>query len=110
MKESYIEGVATHDDPESCVAARKDHSEALAGACAGTVLSREIKHFRVPTQLTNAEGNTGSAVIARRCTTLRGRRPVARTEPLCARTGRSHLHPSWMARRVASGRPEAVSR
>lgn len=110
MKGSHIEGVATHDDPESCVTAREDRGEALTGARAGTVLSREIKPSRVPTLLSEAEGNTVSTDSARCSPTLRGRRPVARTEPLCARTGRSHLHPSRMARRVASGRPEAASR
>ena len=34
MKESYIEGVATHDDPESCVHVREGMGEALTGACA----------------------------------------------------------------------------
>ena len=42
MKESYGEGLATHTDPESCVIARKGEGEALAGARAGWVLSREI--------------------------------------------------------------------
>ena len=41
MKESYGEGVATHTDPESCGAVRKDGVEALTGARAGRVLSRE---------------------------------------------------------------------
>jgi hypothetical protein len=49
MREPHIEGVATHDDPESCVVDRKVHDEALTGACAGTVLSREIRQFGVPT-------------------------------------------------------------
>lgn len=52
MRESHIEGVATHDDPESCVADRKVWGEALTGVCAGTVLSREINHFGVLTLLT----------------------------------------------------------
>lgn len=42
MKESYGEGLATHIDPESCVIARKGCGEALTGARAGWVLSREI--------------------------------------------------------------------
>ena len=41
MKESHIEGLASHDDPESCVAYREVRGEALTGECAGTVLSRE---------------------------------------------------------------------
>jgi len=35
MQEPHIEGVATHDDPESCAVARKGGSEALTGARAG---------------------------------------------------------------------------
>lgn len=42
MKESDVEGVATHDGPESCVEARKGLGEALTREHAGRVLSREI--------------------------------------------------------------------
>ncbi len=49
MKEPYVEGVATHDDPESCVVVRKGGGEALTGVRAGEVLSREIIGFGVPT-------------------------------------------------------------
>src|SRR3990172_60733 len=42
MKESYGEGVATHTDPETCAGARKGAGEALTGARAGRVSSREI--------------------------------------------------------------------
>ncbi|MGH8996556.1 MAG: group II intron reverse transcriptase/maturase, partial [Acidimicrobiales bacterium] len=38
MKALCIEGVATHDDPESCVGARKDAGEALTGARAGRAI------------------------------------------------------------------------
>src|SRR5437870_3535034 len=31
MKELYVEGIATHDGPESCVGARKGDGEALTG-------------------------------------------------------------------------------
>ena len=41
MKESYGEGVASHTDPESCGAVREDRVEALTGARAGRVYSRE---------------------------------------------------------------------
>lgn len=34
MKELYVEGVATHDDPESCVDVREDDGEAFdRGTC-----------------------------------------------------------------------------
>ena len=42
MKESYVEGLAAHDGPESCVDARKGLGEALTGVRAGRVFSREI--------------------------------------------------------------------
>ena len=41
MKEPYVEGVAAHDDPESCVVTREGAGEALTGALASWVLSRE---------------------------------------------------------------------
>jgi len=40
--ESYGEGLASHTDPESCTVVREDEREALIGACAGELLSREI--------------------------------------------------------------------
>ena len=35
MRTLYVEGVATHDDPESCVGVRKGGGEALTGVRAG---------------------------------------------------------------------------
>ncbi len=35
MRELYIEGVAIHGDPESCVGVREDAGEALTGARVG---------------------------------------------------------------------------
>jgi len=43
MKVSYDEGLASHIGPESCVYSRKEVREALAGGCAGQVLSRESR-------------------------------------------------------------------
>jgi hypothetical protein len=42
MEVSYVEGVANHNDPESCGAAREGGDEALTGERTGRVLSREI--------------------------------------------------------------------
>jgi len=42
MKESYGEDLVSHTDPESCAVARKGAREALTGARAGGLLSREI--------------------------------------------------------------------
>ena len=109
MQEPHIEGVANHDDPESCAAGREARREALTGAVMGWVLSCEIKQFRMPTQLANAEGNTTRGDNASHGTVRRSRRPHARDEASCARTGRSGNRPPWMARRAAMGRPEAES-
>src|SRR4051812_2803398 len=48
MKESNIEGIANHDDPESFANAREGGGEALTEARAGGGLSREIRHFGLP--------------------------------------------------------------
>jgi len=110
MQEPYTEGVATHGGPESCGAAREGDVEALAGARTGAVWSREIRQSGVPTLLSEAEGHTVACAIASRRPTPRGRRPVTRVEPFCARTGRSRARPLRMAWRTAPGRPEAMSR
>src|SRR5471030_2737328 len=41
MKESYVEGLASHSGPESCGSAREDAVEALTGVRTGRVFSRE---------------------------------------------------------------------
>ena len=46
MKESYVEGLATHSGPESCVAVREGSGEALTGVRAGRVFSRESEPLR----------------------------------------------------------------
>src|SRR5271156_767182 len=110
MKEPHVEGVANHDGPEPCVSAREGDGEALAGVRAGRVLSREIRQFGVPTPLSYAEGNTPRGANASPGATPRGRRPLARAESSCARTGRSAGRSRRMAPWAASGRPEAVRR
>jgi hypothetical protein len=55
MKESYGEGPATHADPESCGAACKGGVEALTGARAGRVVSRE----RITLRDADAVGESG---------------------------------------------------
>ena len=64
MRTLYVEGVAIHDGPESCVGVRKGVGEALTGVRAGPVLSREIMEFGVPTLSNEAEGHTAGGAIA----------------------------------------------
>lgn len=110
MKESHTEGITDHGVPESCVGSRKAVGEALTGVCMGTVLSREIKHFRTLTLLTEAESNTGVSAIVSWYSVRRGRRPVARTEPFYTRTGRSQSSAGQMEPYSASERLMAVTR
>ena len=69
MEESHRKGLASHPDPESCMASRKAAIEALTGARAGRVLSCEIIETGVPTSFSMAEGNTEGCIIASTCGT-----------------------------------------
>lgn len=62
MKESYGEGLATHTDPESCGVVCKDRVEALTGARAGRVFSRE----RIILRDADAVGESGRRHLGHR--------------------------------------------
>ncbi len=94
MEESYREGVANHPDPESCAGRREVPGEALTGAHAGRLLSREIPQIRVPTLLTGAEGHIAERGSASSRRTRRGRRTLACVETPCAVAGRSRGCPT----------------
>jgi hypothetical protein len=49
MEELYIEGVATHGGPESCVDVPRGRGEALTGARAGRAIEPRNRRFGVPT-------------------------------------------------------------
>jgi hypothetical protein len=51
MQELYIEGVATHDDPEPCVGVRKGVGEASVGAHVGRAIEPRNDQSGVPTLL-----------------------------------------------------------
>lgn len=88
MKEPYSEGVAIHADLESCGCNGDVAGEALTEALAGWVWSREITSSRAPTPCSGAEGNIDEGAIASPRQALRGRRPQARQDTFCTRTGR----------------------
>src|SRR6266851_819761 len=100
MEESYRKGVATHSDPESCVASRKATTEALTGAHVGRVLSCEIIASGVPTSYHETEGHTAAGAIASLARTLRSLRPQACMDTPRARTGRPHRRPPVIIRRA----------
>jgi hypothetical protein len=62
MKESYVEGPAIHDGPESCAVNRKVEREALTGVRAGRTSSRESKFLRDA----DAVGISGRQYLMRR--------------------------------------------
>lgn len=94
MKALYIEGVATHDDPESCVGVREGAGKALTGVHVGRAIEPRNDFIRGADVFSVAEGNTASSVIASCWWTPRGRRTCACVESPCARTGRSRVRPS----------------
>ena len=91
MRESSIEGVANRDVPKSCVCGRKAAIEALAGADAGRVLSHEILNSERRRRWVKRKATRFGTVSQVSKAAQRGRRPHARIEPSCTRTGRSHL-------------------
>lgn len=101
MKESYVEGLAIHNGPESCVAARKGGGEAWTGERAGRVLSREITFLREA----DAVGASGRQQPVRRY--REAQRSPARSETPCTRgsTLRGNREvPGSPGRAVGSGR------
>jgi hypothetical protein len=51
MEELYVEGLATHGGPESCVDDLRGRGEALTGARAGRAIEPRNLRFGVPTPL-----------------------------------------------------------
>ena len=74
MRTPDIEGVATHDGPESCVGVRKDVGEALAGVRAGRLMSREISVSGCRRGGLTRKATSLAALFASRWWTPRGRR------------------------------------
>ena len=84
MEESYIEDLASHGGPESCVGDPRGRSEALTGVHAGRLLSLENSIVQGADAVVGAEGNIAGGVIASRRWALRGRRTRARVRSLHA--------------------------
>ena len=90
MKEPYGEGVATHVDPELCGSVREGRDEALTGARASRVLSRESLETsecrrRAPWRKATWEASLPRDALR----TPRGLRPCACTETPHPEPGRS---------------------
>ena len=108
MKEPYVEDLASHGGPESCVGDPRGRSEALTGVHAGRLLSLENSIVQGADAVVGAEGYIAGGVSASRQWALRGRRTRARVRSLHAENREiSRLPspggdaPSWMVRGVA---------
>ena len=64
MEELYVEGVATHGGPESCVVVCEGGGEALTGARAGRAIEPRNVYFGVPT-LSERRKATSAAALSR---------------------------------------------
>src|ERR1700688_1213950 len=104
MQESHGEGVATHTDPESCGAARKGGAEALTGARAGQVLSRERPFLRGA----DAFRSGGRHYPAHRYREMR--RDPARSETLCTYGNTSHENREILCPPVVDGATDRVGK
>jgi hypothetical protein len=104
MKELYGEGPASHTDPESCVVSRKAGHEALTGAHAGGVLSREIAGNQDADAVYSAGRQHWWGRYRERPLDLRGQRPPTCMEPPRARTGRPYQCPTRSCGRAGRGR------
>lgn len=62
MQELYIEGVATHDDPEPCVDVREGGGEASVGAHVGRAIEPRNGQFGVPTLLVVRKATSSTAL------------------------------------------------
>ena len=110
MKESYIEGLTTHGDPESCDDIREDAERSVDRGRCRLAIELRNQNSRALTLLTEAEGDAALSGRVSSVTALRSRRPHACIETPCTRTGRSSACPSSLARRAASERPTAAIR
>lgn len=84
MEVLHVEGLASHNGPESCVGARKGAGEALTGEDAGRVLSREMLMVRGADAVEKSGRQHEMACHGERHPALRG--------PKTSRTRGSHLH------------------
>ena len=79
MQELYVEGVATHDGPESCVGVREGVGEALTGGRVGQAIEPRNQQFGVPTLFKGRKATSLRALGASPQGIPRGRRTRACT-------------------------------
>jgi hypothetical protein len=105
MEESRRKSLASHPDPESCMASHKAAIEALTGAYTGRVLSYEVIASGAPTSFSMAEGNTvGCATTSTR---LWRRWLSVRLAAICGAPCQWGVGPVVTYRKPKTSRPES---
>ena len=72
MQVLYVEGLVSHDGPESCVVPRKGAIEALTGGAWAGLSSHEKVKLRVPTLSLDRKAISAGALMTSSSRTLRG--------------------------------------
>ena len=104
MKEPYIEGLATHDDPESCVDVRKDGGEAFdRGTHRQGIEPRNQPIWDADTVI-NVGRQHDRGRYRKPSAVPRGRRPLACAEPFCTGAGRSRVPPPRRVGRIGKAK------
>src|SRR3954452_14240092 len=94
MREFYIEDVASHGGPESCVCVREGVGEALTGVRVGGAIEPRNQSVRGADAVQLGGRRDRRSRYASGQRTLRGLRTQACAESPCARTGRPDDRPS----------------
>ena len=106
MQVLYVEGLASHNDPDSCVGIREGVGEALTGEHAGRVSSREMLIDQGADAVEKSGRQHETARHGERRPTLRG--------PETSRTRGSHLHGNrdnhWLAVRESPSRTVRIEK
>ena len=100
MKEPYGEGLASHTGSESCAHSRKAGSEALTGAHAGGVFSRDM--FKKQSADAVHDGGRqyqGCEIASILCDSARSETPACMETPR-ARSGRLYQRPTQRCERA----------
>ncbi len=97
--------MANHSDPESCIRIREDAGEALTGETDRSAIEPRNNNFRMPTLLSDAEGNTEHGANCKSCddparsetlymsgSLLRGSREISSVSAQADGTGKATSH------------------